>query len=157
MSISPECDRYRNRYIPRHDQGIRQNKFTLVFGAPAASPDALTRLAYEYNMPLEALVYFPTKKEMPPVTPDAFLAVSPANVLVTAMKQAESGEALVLRLWETAGRNTAYAVKLSGNVIYKGRLGAHQLRTLRLDRHGHVVETDLLERPAEPSRPGPRK
>jgi hypothetical protein len=73
------------------------------------------------------------------------------------MKQAESGEALVLPLWKTAGRNPAYTVKISGNLLHEGRIGRHQLRTLRLDRQGKVVETDLLERPTEPNRPDPRK
>jgi len=63
MKTHPDCARILDRYIPRHDQGLRHSRYTLVFGELAASPMALTRTAWEENIPLEPFVYFPTQRD----------------------------------------------------------------------------------------------
>jgi alpha-mannosidase len=58
----------------------------------------------------------------------SFLSVEPSNVIVTALKKAESGDGLILRFYECEG--------LPGDATI--RFGA---------KAGSVRETDLLERP----------
>ncbi|HEY3396954.1 MAG TPA: glycoside hydrolase family 38 C-terminal domain-containing protein [Armatimonadota bacterium] len=146
MSIAPDCQRHLHRYIPRQEQGIRTSRFTLVGGELAADTAALTRAAYEAAVPLEAFVYFPTQRRAKAPATRSFAKVDADNVLLVAMKRAEEGEALVLRLWETAGKDTAYTLTVEGK-RFRRRIGARRLQTFRLERDGRLVETDLLERP----------
>ncbi len=145
QNIPRDCDRFLNRYILRHDQGIRTARFTLLFGAKATSTEATTRAAWEENVPLEAFVYFPTCRRPHSPASRSFLAVSAPNVLVSALKKAESGDALVIRLWETGGKKTRFQLSLDGT-SFSIEIGPWQLRTYRLRRNGHLIETDLLER-----------
>lgn len=65
------------------------------------------------------------------------------------MKMAEDGEALILRFWEVAGRDTAFMLSVDGHA-FTCAIKASRLLTLRLDRKtGELIETDLLERPKE--------
>lgn len=145
ISVPQESDRYHNRYIPRQDQGLRTNRFTLVFGAPAASREAMARTAYEMHVPLEAFIYFPTQRRQPPAV-SSFVQIDADNVLLTAIKQSQDGEALILRCWEVAGKTTSYTLTVQGQAHHV-TIGAHRLQTFRLRRDGSLVETDLLERP----------
>ncbi|MHB9023028.1 MAG: glycoside hydrolase family 38 N-terminal domain-containing protein [Armatimonadota bacterium] len=145
MHIAPENDRFHNRYIPRHDQGLRHNRFTFVFGEKAATQEALMRAAYEENIPLEAFVYFPTKKDAVSPVLQSFVQVDQSNVLLAAMKKEEDGEGLILRFWEVGGRNTSFSFTVTGQT-YSATIGAHRLQTYRVGRDNTLVPTDLLER-----------
>lgn len=150
MAIAPDCQRFRNRYMPRQDQGLRQSRLTFVFGETARDVSALTRAAWECNVPLDPFIYFPTT---PPGTVTARMPppvrVSAASVLVMALKKSDRGEDLVLRFWETAGRDTAFNLTLDGK-RHRLRIGAHRLLTVRVTAGGALTETDLLERPLRP-------
>jgi len=69
-----------------------------------------------------------------PATSIGLTAVEPANIVVSGVKKAESGDQLVIRLYETQGTKCAASVELSAAVFGKV---------------GNVIETDLLERPIE--------
>jgi alpha-mannosidase len=145
MTVENAGDSYHNRYIPRHDQGVRQARFTLLFGTQAATTDAVVRGSYEHNVPFEPFVYFPTQHGQKAPKRRPFLRVSAPNVVVTVLKKAEDGEDLVIRLWETGGKTTKYRVELDGK-RFPLEIGPWQLRTYRLTRRGKLTETDLLER-----------
>jgi hypothetical protein len=70
---------------------------------------------------------------------------------VVAMKKADRGEGLVVRLWEQAGQETPVTLKLSGAAGFvKTVLGAYALKTLRLrQKAGRLTarEITLLEQP----------
>ena len=147
MTIAPDCQRFRNRYMPRQDQGVRQNRLTFVFGDTARDLPALTRAAWDCNVPLDPFIYFPTTAAGTPATAaKPLLRVSAANVLVMALKKADRGDDLVIRFWETAGNDTAFTLALEGKK-HKLRIGAHRLLTVRVTAAGKLTETDLLERP----------
>jgi len=82
-----------------------------------------------------------------------FLSAEPANVDVEAVKIAEDGGGMVLRLRETVGRATEAAVKLGGSRgRWKGRLGPWEIKTLKVERkrnRARFVETDMIERPVQ--------
>ena len=73
------------------------------------------------------------------------LCVSPEHVSVLALKGAEEGPGLILRLFETAGRPADAEVAL-GDWAFTVSLGAHQIRTLRLHPEARRwQDVDLLE------------
>jgi alpha-mannosidase len=139
-------DRYLNRYIPRQDQGNRFTEFTFVFAEGASTTDALTRAGVQANIPLDPFVYFPTNRKGKKSKPTSFASVSAKNVLLTAVKKAETGNDLVLRVWETAGRKTKFNLNVEGKKFALS-IGGWQLKTYRLNRKGKLIETDLIERP----------
>ena len=72
-----------------------------------------------------------------PLPMDAqFVSVEPANVVVSTLKQAEAGDGVVLRLYETAGLDTTATVTVNADLL--GKIAS-------------VEAVDLLERPAGPS------
>ncbi|MCE9614837.1 MAG: hypothetical protein K8T26_11210 [Lentisphaerae bacterium] len=149
MDVAPDWQRYRHRRIPHHDQGERQARFTFVFGEAAAENAGLARLAYEENVGLEQLVYFPTRRTPAVERPGSFVTTDHDNVILSAMKRAEEDDALILRFWEVAGRDTAFTLRVDGHA-FKCAIKASRLLTLRLERKtGELFETDLLERRKE--------
>ena len=144
-NIAPDFDRYLNRYIPRQEQGIRHAKFTLLFGAQAATAETTARAAYECNIPLDPFVYFPTRRVEKP-KPMSFASTDAPNVFLTVIKKAENGDSLILRLWETGGKETRCNLAVEGN-WFPVAIGAWQLKTFRLGRNGTMTECDLIERP----------
>jgi alpha-mannosidase len=148
-NVPMDFDRYLNRYMPRQDQGIRHAKFTLLFGEQASTTEAVTRASFEFAVPLDTFVYFPTNpvRRAPAVGP--FAATDAPGVLISAMKKAEKTDSLVVRLWETAGRDTAFVLRVEGR-RYRLKIGAHQLKTVLIARKTRsLVETDMLERPLQ--------
>jgi alpha-mannosidase len=145
--IPTDYDQYLNRYIPRQDQGIRTAKFTLLFGEQAASTEAVARASYEFGVPLDSFVYFPTSLAKKPVKPQSFASVSAPNVLISTMKKAEKSKSLVIRLWETGGRATKFTLVVEGKK-HSLSIGADQIKTVLIaKRDGKLTETDMLERP----------
>lgn len=145
--IPTNYDQYLNRYIPRQDQGIRQAKFTLLFGEQAASTEAVARASYEFSVPLDGFIYFPTTPGKKPVKSRSFASVSAPNVLISSLKKAEKSKSLVIRLWETGGRATKFTLVVEGKK-YPLAIGADQLKTVLIAKHdGKLTETDMLERP----------
>ena len=137
--------RFCNRRMPYQDQGDRQARFTFVFGEDAASNESMTRKAYEYNVGLDSLVYFPTKRDAAPTTKEPFITTDQPNVILGAMKKAEGDNALILRFWEVAGEDTEFTISLDGKQ-YSASINAHSLLTLKVDHDGNVTKTNLIER-----------
>lgn len=88
-------------HAPNQDIGFSIRRFGLLgFKGPALAY-GLERRALEFQTPIEYMV----DSVHPGTEPweRSFFEVSPANVSVTAIKQAESEKELVVRLQETAG------------------------------------------------------
>ncbi|MFA6294050.1 MAG: glycoside hydrolase family 38 C-terminal domain-containing protein [Victivallales bacterium] len=146
MDVAGDWQRYLNRYIPHHEQGERRAQFTFIFGRSAADSESMVRKSYEHNVGLEQMVYFPTRRTDEQVKPASFVTTDRKNVILVAMKKAEQGEALILRFWEVAGKNTPFTMTVDGRRC-KAEIGAHRLLTYRLERKtGKLLPTDLLER-----------
>ena len=98
-------------------------------------PDAeLIRLGAAFNHPLHVVSTDVHEGRLPPA--DEALTCTPASVVVSSVKKAEDDDALIVRLYETAGKATVARVTLD-----KGLLG----------EVGEATEVDLLERPVKPS------
>ncbi len=143
-NIGPEFDRYLNRYMPRQEQGIRHAKFSFLFGDAAATTEATAKAAIECNVPLDPFVYFPTKRTVRP-SRQSLASTSAENVLIVALKKAEEGDDLIVRLWETGGRATRFRLLVDGKT-YPIKIGAWKLKTFRISREGIITSCNLIER-----------
>jgi alpha-mannosidase len=74
----------------------------------------VTREAYALNVPLRALPVAPAAGDLPRAA--SFLEVDAANVIIEAVKQAEDGSDLIVRLYECENR-PAQAVVRTGFAI----------------------------------------
>jgi len=73
--------------------------------------DALTiRRGYELNYKMLSLPFGKHEGSLPPE--HSFLQAKPENVIVTAIKKAEDGDALVVRFYEWAGRSGPVTIQL---------------------------------------------
>jgi len=82
---------------------------------------------------------------------DSFLSVDAPDVVVEAVKQAEDGEDLIVRSYETSGRKTTATITLNfAGTQWTGEYHPFEIKTLRIDRHTRkVTEVNALEIPFE--------
>jgi alpha-mannosidase len=77
----------------------------------------------------------------------SFLAVDTPNVIVSSVKQAETGNELVIRLVETLGKATATVLRFpSVSFSWRGNIKPFEIKTLRVNpQTGDIREVNLLE------------
>ena len=128
------------------DQGAQ--RFTLGLVPHRGSwPDAnLTRQAIELNQRPTILLESAHGGPLPAMT--SFAEVAPDHVVLGALKLAEDGTDLVVRLVETCGRAAIASVTFPAwEHRVEVEIGPFQIRTFRITGDGAAIETDLLERP----------
>ena len=69
--------------------------------------------------------------------------LSPESLRLLALKQAADGKGLILRLHETAGRDTLPAFKLAGKTVRLPKIPANQIITFRLMRSGAAYKAKI--------------
>jgi alpha-mannosidase len=107
-------------------------RYSLYFHEGATDPAALTRLAAAWNHPL---VVIPANLQDGDAAPQqSFVRVETPNVVLSALKEAEDGSGVILRLAEMNGQESEAVVGLDP-VISTGLSRAERL--------------DLIERPVE--------
>jgi alpha-mannosidase len=89
-----------------------------------------TRSGYAMNLPLQVIATDEHEGALPPSK--GFLHVESPNVMVSGLKKAEEGDAIVLRLYEMEGEQTQARVMLDSALV---------------GDDPDVTEADLLERP----------
>jgi alpha-mannosidase len=134
-----------DRVEPRTDQGEHVFHFWLNGGPAAERLAAIDREATVHHEGPMALVAFPAGGGRPAV-PGATL--SDGVVQMPAMKMAEDGRRLIVRLFEPTGvrRSTTLAIPALG-VTAEVALSPFEVRTLAVDlANGELYQTDLLEK-----------
>jgi alpha-mannosidase len=127
------------------DQGEQTVRYLLVPHAGGWRQGDLPRRGWAFNLPPIAREAGVHPGRLP--AKHSWLSVKEPNVVLSALKKAEDSEALVVRLYETAGRDTD--LTLSGALLGKPRaipLSHNEIKTLRLTGRS-LRELDLLERP----------
>jgi alpha-mannosidase len=131
------------------DQGRQERRFWIVRGRGPYTGLHLDRVAEECQSPAE----YVADSRHPGTAPwDAsFLAVSPANVVATAIKRAEDSGALVVRLQETTGAATTATMQSKHfGWSHEIALAPWSVVSVRIDKAGARLSTitlvDLLER-----------
>jgi alpha-mannosidase len=120
---------------PLPEMGRHEMRLALVPHGGKPSPAALIGLGAQFNQPLQAVATDAHQGALPP-TSGPLVAVTPKEIVLTAIKRAEDDGALIVRLLETAGKDTAATVALDAAIFGKVR---------------EAVEVDLLERPVASS------
>jgi len=135
----------------RHDQGEHEVRYRIVIGR-SFSERRISRAAQAMNLAPQWIIHHPGPargRRASRPTDRPFIAVSPANVHVAALKKAERGNGLVVRLWEQSGRKTTAELRLGGiSKTVRTTLEAYGLKTLILQRKGKQLlarETNLTE------------
>ncbi len=130
------------------DQGVQHFTYRLLPHAGDWRTGEIPRRAAELNQPPLVLAStFHPQGTLPPFS--SFMSVEPANILLTVLKQAEEGDDLILRAYETAGAATRAVIRLPawGRTV-EVDFSVYEIKTLRVsqvDVRLPVVETNLLE------------
>ena len=126
------------------DQGEHAFRLLLLPHAGAWADARVTRFAEELNAPVPVIYQGIHGGSRPAAA--SFLAVDAPNVVVSVLKQAEEGEAFILRAWETAGRQTTATIDLTllGRK-WTGRFRPLEIKTLRIPAKGPIREVNILE------------
>ena len=111
---------------PQADQGHHEFTYSLYAHGGTWREAQTVRQGYELNYPLFSTQEAEHDGALGPE--HSFIRIEPGNVVLTAAKKAEGGEALILRFYEWAGKETDVKIQ-----IPSGASG--------------VQETDLMERP----------
>ena len=124
------------------DQGERLYSFEMNAGAEDARMAAVSREAQAFNEPPYALSFFPNG-EGEKGTPGAVL--DGEGVQLTALRPAEDGRGMILRLFDSTGKGAKASVELP---LYGAaatvELQPFEIRTLRAEI-GSIQEAGLLE------------
>jgi alpha-mannosidase len=126
-------------------QDIGFQRFTLAIlpHAGAWEDAGVPRRAVELNVRPTTLTESPHRGDLPPAM--SFAAVDSPDVVLGALKRAEDGEDLVLRLVESHGRGGRVRGRL-GDAEFEVEIGAWQVRSWRLPADGGgPIEVNLLE------------
>ena len=131
-----------NRFSPRMDQGERLYSFEMNAGAEDARMACVSREAQAFNEPPYALSFFPNG-EGEKGTPGAVL--DGEGVQLTALRPAEDGRGMILRLFDSTGKGAKASVELP---LYGAaatvELQPFEIRTLRAEI-GSIQDAGLLE------------
>ncbi len=133
-----------DRYSPRIDQGERLFHFWLNAGPEEERMEAVDREALAHNEKPMTLSFFPNGGGEKPAP---FVTLSDDVVQVTAIKRAEDGSSLIVRLYETSGQPRKTTISLPYAGIQKEiTLGRFEVCTLRVDLEKNTwEEVNLVE------------
>ena len=127
------------------DQGIQTFRILLAPHKGNWQHSNLVRIAEEMLAPCVPIYQGIHKGTLP--KSGSFLSVDAANIIVSAVKQAENGDDLILRCVETNGSATIANLDL-GLIKRKwtGNFRPYEIKTLRVNtKSGNIKEVNLLE------------
>ncbi|HYH92977.1 MAG TPA: glycoside hydrolase family 38 C-terminal domain-containing protein [Candidatus Saccharimonadales bacterium] len=133
------------------DQGLQRFTLGLVPHQGAWAEAGLTRHSLELNQ--RPTVLLESYHAGPLPRRASYVSVTPDHLVVGALKVAEDGDDLIVRLVETAGRPAAARVDLPAwDRSFTAEIGAFEIRTFQVSRDVDRApfEVDLLERPVDP-------
>ena len=127
------------------DQGIQTFRMLLVPHAGTLHKAGIPRIAEEFISP--ALVIYQGIHRGTLPKSGSFLSVNKENVIVSAVKQSEAGEDIILRCVETSGQPVFATINLPFvNKEWSGDLRPYEIKTLRYYRKtGDIKVVNLLE------------
>lgn len=136
-----------NEFYAYIDQGIQRFTYALLPHAGSWQQAGTVQRAAEINqLPIALAATFHPLGTFPQA--DSFLQVGAKNVMVSALKKAEDGNGWILRLYETAGRETQTTLQLH---LFKRKIEAAftpcEIKTFLIpaDPEQPVREVNLLE------------
>jgi len=126
------------------DQGRQERRFWIVAARAGAADINLDRRALELQTPAEYVIDSAHPGHLP--REQSLFEVQPASVEVTALKRAEAGNGVIVRLQERAGKHTSARLRSPAFRIDAAvQLAPWQLKTLLLTPAGQVREVSIRE------------
>jgi alpha-mannosidase len=151
FNLKPDRPNHVGRFKPRHDQGEHTVSYRLL-GGGRLNAGRLLDAADALNAPPIGFTWFPDGRDRGGgrAWPGAGAAVTcdPASVRIVAIKKAERGAGLIVRLQETAGRPAKATLRLGRAGAVRMELAGYELCTLRISkRRGRLLtgRTNLVE------------
>jgi len=96
------------------------------------------RKGFEFNYPLQAVFEAPHSGDLPPL--HSFIEVSPGNVILTAAKEAEDSEDMIIRLYEAHGLDTEARIEFD-----EAPSGVFQTDLMEWDKYLPYVEYEIKD------------
>jgi len=127
------------------DQGIQTFRMLLIPHQDNWQKSNIARIAEEFIAPSVAIYQGIHGGSMP--KSGSFLAVDAENVIVSAIKESENGEDIIIRCIETSGLQTTATIDLLfANRRWSGNFKPCEIKTLRINHNTKVIkEVNLLE------------
>ncbi|MBD2872529.1 alpha-mannosidase [Paenibacillus sp. IB182493] len=128
------------------DQGIQQFRYSLLPHEGGWERAGTVKRAAEINQRPVAVIESFHEGSLP--QRDSYLSVEQDNIIVSAVKQAEDNDDMILRCYETAKIATEAVIRLpQRNREIRARFGPCEIKTFRIPKDGAlpVTETNLLE------------
>lgn len=134
-----------DHYWPIIDQGWQRVKLALVPHVGSWREAKVVRRAWELNAP--PVIHLESSHPGRPASGRSFVEIEADTVLITVFKKSEDGEEIVIRGYETAGRDTKTRLHLPGfNKSFDIVFRAHEIKTVCINKTTwHLRETNLLE------------
>jgi alpha-mannosidase len=134
----------KNRFIPRVDQGERVFRFWLNAGTVSERLNSIERESLVKNEVPFALSFFPQSGG---IKPKLLVILNDDVIQVTAVKKAEKGSAIIIRLFEPTGRKRKTILTLPFiDKKLKLSLNAFEIKTFKINlKTKNVKEVNLLE------------
>ena len=135
----------KDRYVPRLDQGVHRFRFWLNGGRVRERLNHIDREALARNEPPFALSFFPGGGGRKPAQA---VVLDDEIIQCNAIKQAEGGRELIIRLYNPTDRRRATTLRVPPlRITHRVSLGKYEIRTLSIHpRTRKLREVDLLER-----------
>jgi alpha-mannosidase len=127
------------------DQGIQTFRMLLIPHEGSWKENNIVRIAEEFIAPPVSIYQGIHDGSMPKA--GSFLAVDSPNVIVSAIKQAEDGEDIIIRCVEASGMQTDATLDLRfADRKWTGRFRPFEIKSLRVDQNAdNIREVNLLE------------
>ncbi|MDR1629429.1 MAG: alpha-mannosidase [Oscillospiraceae bacterium] len=128
------------------DEGLQRFEYgIMVHSGEAETTDVMRESAYFNCRPVAVPESYHKGSGASQVK--SYLDISVPNVVVTAFKYSEDGSgAQILRLYETMGKKVrAKIMLLLTDIGFWADIGAHQIKTFRIEPDGYVKEVTFLE------------
>jgi alpha-mannosidase len=130
------------------DQGRQERRFWLVRGKGAYTALELDRLAEEMQTPAEYVMDSAHEGTEP--RERSFFRLSPGSISLLALKRAERGTGIVVRVQERAGRATEFTLECPTlGVNHRAQIKPWEIKTLLVEgaagQRAQVREVNLLE------------
>lgn len=132
-------------HYPYQDQGAHAFRWQLLPHAGPWQEAGVVQSAHDLNAPMPFLREYAHPGDLP--NAQSLVTVTPPDqVVVTALKQAEEGDDLILRLYEPVGRPARATVRLPvAGAQFEVEAGPHQVQSYRISRTGQVRAVNFLE------------
>jgi alpha-mannosidase len=136
----------RDEFCEFMDQGVQEFKYSIVPHTGDWKTGGIVKKAYELNVnPVQIIE---TYHKGPLSQQFRGISVSADNVIASAFKKAEDGEAYILRCYETAGNAVSAFIEIPMlNRSFEADFGKNEIKTFRIpiDTSTKVIENNLLE------------